>query len=158
LEPETRYLVKEGDLLLTRGNTPELVADVCIVPSTRPRLLLSDLHYRLSLNESKLSKRFTCYWLLSRVGRCQIEADAHGTSNSMVKVSQQHIRSWFVAVPPREEQDTICKSLDATKQELDAVADRINQATQRLKEYRSALITAAVTGQIDVRHYGKEAT
>lgn len=157
LEPQTRYLVKEGDLLLTRGNTPELVADACIVPPTRPRLLLSDLHYRLALDESKLSKRFACFWLLSRVGRCQIEADAHGTSNSMVKVSQQHIRAWFVSVPPRDEQESICNALDDAKQRLDAVVDRTNQAIQRLKEHRSALITAAVTGQIDVRNHRREA-
>jgi type I restriction enzyme S subunit len=158
MEPETRFELREGDLLLTRGNTPELVADVCVVPQTRPRLMLSDLHYRLTLNESKLCKRFTCYWLLSRVGRDQIEADAHGTSNSMVKVSQQHIRSWFIAIPPREEQDAICGHLDGEKRKLDAVVDRINQAIHRLREYRAALITAAVTGQIDVRQYGKEAT
>lgn len=158
LEPETRFVVKEGDLLLTRGNTPELVADVCIVPGTRPRLLLSDLHYRLTLDESNLSKPFACYWLLSRSGRYQIEADAHGTSNSMVKMSQQHIRSWLVPVPPREEQDVICIALDGEKKRLDVVTDRINQAIRRLEEHRSALITAAVTGQIDVRHYGKEAT
>ena len=130
---------------------------MCLVPPTRPRLLLSDLHYRLTLDESKLSKRFACYWLLSRAGRYQIEADAHGTSNSMVKVSQYHIRSWLVPIPPRDEQDAICIALESEKKRLDAVANRINQAIQRLKEHRSVLITAAVTGQIDVRNYQKEA-
>jgi type I restriction enzyme, S subunit len=157
LEPDTRYLVKEGDLLLTRGNTPELVADVCVVPQTRSRLLLSDLHYRIAIDESKLSKRFACYWLLSRPGRSQIEGDARGTSNSMVKVSQQHIRAWLVPVPPIVEQNAICDNLDSEKQKLDAVTDRISKAIERLKEYRAALITSAVTGQIDVGNNQKEA-
>jgi type I restriction enzyme S subunit len=156
LEPETRYVVKEGDLLLTRGNTPELVADACVVSPTRPRLLLSDLHYRITLDESKLRKRFACYWLLSRPGRSQIEADARGTSNSMVKVSQQHIRAWLVPVPSIAEQSTICDALDTEKKKNDAVVNRINEAVERLKEYRSALITAAVTGKIDVRQHRGE--
>jgi type I restriction enzyme S subunit len=157
LEPERRFELREGDLLLTRGNTPELVADACIVPRVRPRLLLSDLHYRVTIDESKLTKRFTCYWLLSRAGRDQIEADAHGTSNSMVKVSQYHIRSWFVAVPPVDEQDAICGLLDKQNHEFDTVISRIDRAISCLREFRAALITAAVTGQIDVRNHRPEA-
>ena len=76
----------------------------------------------------------------------------------MVKVSQQHIRDWPIPVPPRDEPDSICTALDAQKQQLDTAANRVNEAIERLKEYRSALITAAVTGQIDDRNYHAEGT
>ena len=153
LEPERRFEVKEGDLLLTRGNTPELVADVCVVPVVRQRLMLSDLHYRLTLDESRLSKRFACYWLLSWAGRQQIEADAHGTSNSMVKVSQGDIRSWMVLMPPLDVQIQITDYLDHRLRLFDELAFRVTDGIARLRQYRFLLISTAVTGQIDVRQY-----
>src|SRR4051812_13036355 len=104
--------------------------------------MLSDLHYRLTLDEKRLSKRFTCYWLLSRAGRQQIEADAHGTSNSMVKVSQGHIRSWVVLMPPLDEQLQITDYLDERLRMLDGLVSRVTDGIARLREYRSSLISA----------------
>jgi len=48
---DPRYLVKKGDLLVTRANTPQLVADACYVKTNPDRILmLSDLIYRLKTN------------------------------------------------------------------------------------------------------------
>lgn len=153
LEPESRFEVRPGDLLMTRGNTPELVADVCVVPdSVRPRLMLSDLHYRIRLDERRLLKSFASLWFLSRSGRSQIEADARGTSNSMVKVSQSHIRRWHVSVPPLDEQARIVGAVTEERERVGLLKARVAEAIDRLREYRSSLITAAVTGDIDVRH------
>ena len=41
---------------------------------------------------------------------------------------------------------------------LDQIGDKTNASIDRLKEYRAALITAAVTGQIDVETYAKSGT
>ena len=94
---------------------------------------------------------YACYWLLSRFGRLQIEADARGTSGSMVKVSQGHIRNWLICHPPLPEQIEIVASIQTKCERLDAVTTRIGTAVDRLLEYRTALISAAVTGKVDVR-------
>jgi type I restriction enzyme S subunit len=150
LEPISKYEVREGDLLLTRGNTPELVADACIVPQVRQKLLISDLHYRVDINEKKCLRAFACYWLISGFGRLQIQSDAHGTSNSMVKVSQAHIKSWLIVVPPISEQKRIVEYLDAACTKHTVLIERIKCSIVHLEEYRSVLISAAVTGKIDV--------
>ena len=61
-------------------------------------------------------------------------------------------------VPPIIEQKEIVTWVRKEKQRLELLEDTVSRGVGRLREYRSALITAAVTGQIDVRHYGKEAT
>ena len=76
------------------------------------------MHYHVTLVESKLSKQYNRYWPPCRVDLAPIEADADGSSNSMVKVSQQHRRSWFVAAPPRQEQDASCRVLYRARQRL----------------------------------------
>jgi type I restriction enzyme, S subunit len=51
LIPERRYEIKDGDFLITRSNTPDLVGDVCVVDSARSRLMLCDLVYRVQVDE-----------------------------------------------------------------------------------------------------------
>ena len=56
-----------------------------------------------------------------------------------------------ICVPPLAEQTAIAAYLDAETAKLDALVGKVAEAVERLQEYRSALITAAVTGKIDVR-------
>lgn len=59
--------------------------------------------------------------------------------------------SMQLPVPPRDEQIEIASFLDAETAKLDALKDASELVIALLKERRSALIAAAVTGQIDVR-------
>lgn len=56
-------------------------------------------------------------------------------------------------LPPIEEQQAIADYLDKETTRIDNLISKINQAIEKLQEYRSALITAAVTGKIDVRQH-----
>lgn len=57
----------------------------------------------------------------------------------------------MVALPPLEEQTSIVAYLDRETAKIDRLVAKVETAITRLQEYRSALITAAVTGKIDVR-------
>jgi type I restriction enzyme S subunit len=152
MEADKRYEIKAGDFLLTRANTPNLVGDVCVVSNTRPHLMLSDLVYRVFVDDNRVSRKYLCYWFLCRAGRYQITRDARGSSLSMVKVSQNSIRSWLVALPPFLEQQAIASYLDHETAKIDALIAKIREGIEKLKEYRTGLISAAVTGKIDVRN------
>jgi type I restriction enzyme, S subunit len=56
-----------------------------------------------------------------------------------------------VPLPSPTEQTAITSYLDAETMKLDALVAKVNEAVERLQEFRTALITAAVTGKIDVR-------
>lgn len=64
----------------------------------------------------------------------------------------------FLPVPPREEQNAIVDAIEQMRSRLSIVQTKTIASIDRLKEYRSALITAAVTGQIDVQTYAKSGT
>jgi type I restriction enzyme, S subunit len=53
--------------------------------------------------------------------------------------------------PPRSEQALIISFLDGETDRLDRMIAKVEEAIARLQEYRTALITAAVTGKIDLR-------
>lgn len=57
----------------------------------------------------------------------------------------------LIPLPPLEEQQAIAEFLDRETGRIDSLFSRVEVAIERLLEYRTALITAAVTGKIDVR-------
>ena len=69
----------------------------------------------------------------------------------MLNISQRLISDLPIALPELNEQQEICDSLSGTLDSLSVLADGAHSAIALLRERRSALITAAVTGQIDVR-------
>ena len=56
-----------------------------------------------------------------------------------------------IALPSLKEQRAIADYLDNEAAKIDRMVEKVEAAIERLREYRSALITAAVTGKIDVR-------
>ena len=57
----------------------------------------------------------------------------------------------YVPVPPLEEQIEIAAYLRKETSIIDQITSAIANEIERLKEYRTALISAVVTGKIDVR-------
>ena len=143
--------IKDGDLLLTRANTPSLVGDTCIVNEVAKRkLILCDIVYRITL-ESLFFQNFYMYWFLSKNGRTQIQMDARGSSMTMAKVSQEHIKSWLVVLPSYNEQKRIVEHIEVITSKIESLINKSTKAIDLLKEKRTALISSAVTGKIDVR-------
>ena len=66
-------------------------------------------------------------------------------------ISDTELLDCFVAVAPATEQAAIATYLDRETAKIDRLMEKIETAIARLQEYRTALITAAVTGKIDVR-------
>lgn len=65
------------------------------------------------------------------------------------------IRSFRTPLPPLVEQDRICEKLDRAIAKFRSASAILRTSIDRLREFRSALITAAVTGQIDVTTWGR---
>ncbi len=73
------------------------------------------------------------------------EGSAVGTLN------RNYIHDLPVGIPSKSEQDAIVKFLDHETGRFDAMIEKIKSSKETLREYRTALISAAVTGKIDVR-------
>ena len=84
--------------------------------------------------------------------RCFQEAIALSWSyGTQQNIGMGVIGSLAVTVPPLEEQKDIARIIQARCHRLDVLVDKTERSITLLKERRSALITAAVTGQIDLR-------
>jgi type I restriction enzyme S subunit len=76
--------------------------------------------------------------------------DELSTSTALPSMTASGLKAIRVPHPPLSEQRQIAGVLDAATAEIDALGAKANEAIQLLKERRQALISAAVTGQINV--------
>ena len=150
LDPILDYEVKPGDILMSRANTTELVGRVVIVEQVRPRLMFCDKHYRIEIDETRLDARFLFYFLRSPTGHFEFEVAASGASNSMQNISQEAVRNVWVTIPPIKEQVEIVKTVSDGFKRIEELEFRTLESIRLLHERRAALISAAVTGELEV--------
>ena len=74
-----------------------------------------------------------------------------GKLGTQLNLNTDTVGSIVVGFPALAEQQAIADFLDHKTDKLDAMVAKIETANERLQEYRAALITATVTGKIDVR-------
>ncbi len=81
-------------------------------------------------------------------GQCYLGLGKLGTQ---LNLNTDTVGAIKIGAPPKEEQEEIIQFLHAEMHRLDIMAEKVNSAITVLEEYRSTLITNAVTGKIDVR-------
>lgn len=107
-------------------------------------------------NEGELDNCYLLYLALSQYLVASADASAYGTK--MPRTNWQEVGTVLVPVPPIREQRAICCFLNAAITKIDKLVRHAQLLIERLREKRQALITAAITGQIDVREEGRGAT
>lgn len=77
-------------------------------------------------------------------------------STNLASISKTNLSEFPVAIPPKEDMSCVLKTVNRRLEVLEQLSDRTAVSIDRLQEFRSALLTAAVTGQIDVATWGKQ--
>lgn len=110
--PRADLEVKAGDLLFTRKNTYDLVAASALVYSTQPKLMLSDLIFRLRLKcDAAVTPEYLWALLTNPGKRKQIQSLAGGSSGSMPNISKAKLMEQMIEVPPMALQEKYSKIL-----------------------------------------------
>ena len=99
----------------------------------------------------KIISKFIYYFISSAFAKNQIDAHSVGTIQSHYNTST--LSQLLFTLAPQPEQSAIATYLDRETAKIDTLIAKIEAAIARLQEYRTALITAAVTGKIDVRDH-----
>ena len=154
-----RYLVGPGDLLVCEGGE---VGRAAIVTNNVGFLGFQKALHRLRcIDPERENSRFMFYlfnWSASS-GLFLSE----GNPNTIPHLTGEKLRRYRFPCPPIKEQESIADWLDLQCEKILNQQRKTFKTIETLKEYRSALITNAVTGKIDVRRFpipatGQEAT
>ncbi|MFM2055686.1 MAG: hypothetical protein RLY71_71 [Pseudomonadota bacterium] len=112
-QPDASHRVRQGDLLISRANTKELVGAVVLVDRDYPMRLLSDKTLRLVIDEKRVAKEYLQFALRAPIARKHIEQKASGSSDSMRNIAQGVITSIPIALPEIIEQHRTASRLKA---------------------------------------------
>ncbi|WP_083893419.1 restriction endonuclease subunit S [Herbaspirillum sp. B65] len=143
------FELKQGDLVLgmDRPWISEGLRIAFVEKSDLPCILLQRVASLKS--DAKLSKKFLYHVLSSELFRAALMPDMTGLS--VPHISSEQITGFMLALPPAREQQLICERLECELSRISFLISKTERSVELLKERRSALITAAVTGQIDLR-------
>ncbi|QTP54107.1 restriction endonuclease subunit S [Billgrantia sulfidoxydans] len=150
-EPRNNIEVMPGDLLMCRASgSSELIGSAAYVESTRPMLMLSDKLFRLVASQEVLPE-FVALSFGSIPLRRQIGLSINGAEGLANNLSQAAIKNLKITLPPISEQRQIVSETAMVLNGLKEQVDLAVVTVELLQERRSALVSAAVTGKIDVR-------
>ncbi|MCO8122871.1 restriction endonuclease subunit S [Stieleria sp. TO1_6] len=142
-----RFSVKKGDLLICEGGAG--IGQTAIWQDELERCGFQKALHRLRpLDPDVENPRFFYYCM-----RFVIETDwvlAGGTA-TIPHLTGEQLRKYRFPCPPKYEQDEIVSHLDTISEKFDRIESHASEAVELLQERRTALISAAVTGKIDVR-------
>ena len=99
-----------------------------------------------------MDPKLLAHVLYSRIGQKQLDFFQYGLKQGLGFSQVGEVR---VPVPPPELQPEILRVIDQEMHKIDRLLERQSASIARLQEYRAALITAAVTGQIDVAAHSR---
>jgi len=145
-----RFSLKEGDVLITKDSESWDDIAVPAVVSENLDNVLCGYHLAMIRPTEQTDGRFLAR-AFSAVGpKDQFHIKANGITR--FGLGGDAIRTGLFAFPPLPEQHAIAAFLDRRTAGIDALVGKVEEAIDHLKEYRTALISAAVTGKIDVRN------
>ncbi|NMM80888.1 hypothetical protein B2J86_08105 [Acidovorax sp. SRB_14] len=147
-----QYLSKSelfgGEVLI--ANVGAYAGYACLMPRGHGKATLGPNMYLINFNKQKISNEYGLLCLMSPGIQEQLKIAS--TSTAQPKLNKDNVKSCTTVIPPTlEEQDEILRFLSIRNLESDRLINEAQHAINLLKERRTALISAAVTGQIDVR-------
>jgi len=142
------YWVKNGDFLITRSNTPELVGHVAIASGIHEPTIYPDLIMRMIPVPERMMTEFLYYQMRSAALRKEITARAQGANPTMKKISNRVVRSLPIGVPPTSIQRDIVKTLNALSFETQRLESIYQRKLAALDELKKSLLHQAFSGNL----------
>jgi type I restriction enzyme S subunit len=141
-----RTRVAPGDVLFS---ITAFIGSVAVVPEGLGPAFVSQHVALARLHGERLDPRWVGYVVLSDAGKAYLDAQCYG--GTKIQLSLDDVANLPLPLPPPTEQRRIVQAIEARLAALGALATEAERAITLLKERRAALISASVTGKIDVR-------
>jgi type I restriction enzyme S subunit len=145
------YWVKNGDFLITRSNTPELVGHVAIANGINEATIYPDLITRMNPMPDRMLTEFLYYQLRTASLRKEITGRAQGANPTMKKISNGAVKTLPIAAPPVAKQKAIVETLNAAEQETQRLADIYERKLIALDVLKKSLLHQAFSGELMAR-------
>ncbi|WP_409461435.1 restriction endonuclease subunit S [Stenotrophomonas maltophilia] len=145
-----RLTLIAGDVILTKDSeTPDDIGVPAWVPEDLAGVVCA---YHLGLLRP-VPDRVLGEFLFRTIGSARTAQQFHVLATGVTRfaLGKHDVKNAVIALPPIEEQKTICRWITDECKPLDYAITRIEEEIKLIREYRDRLIADVVTGQVDVR-------
>lgn len=143
-----RRLVRDGDVIVSTVRT--YLRAIASIKRPDPGMVVST-GFAVVRPGYDLTTDYAAYALRAPYFVERVVANSKGVS--FPAINESEMATYELARPPEPEQRAIATFLDDETARVNALIAKVREATDRLKELRTALISAAVTDKIDVGGY-----
>jgi len=143
-----RSLLRVGDVLMTEGGDPDKLGRGALWEGAEEPMLHQN-HVFAVRTSTKLNSRYLMRWLDASQARSHFESTAKQTTN-LASTNKTVVGDLPLPLPSAETQRQVAVYIDAKLSQLDSSIEIARRAIELARERRAALISAAVTGKIDV--------
>jgi type I restriction enzyme, S subunit len=141
-----KYKPKSGDILMVKSGAT--TGRIAMVETDIEFNIWSPLA-AIRCKQNVINRHFLYFYMQSKEFQTAVEVSwSYGTQQN---IGMGVIQNLAVPVPDLAEQAVIAHFIDLETLKIDKLIEKVETAIERLREYRTALITAAVTGKIDLR-------
>ncbi|AHE73470.1 MULTISPECIES: restriction endonuclease subunit S [Enterobacter] len=142
-----RHSVRPNDVLFSKVGT---IGNACILPDSIPEAILSTTgSCKITLEQGSVIPEYLVYVIQSMNEHLMQIAN----SNVQPFLNMSNIRGLNIPLPKLDEQKDILQAININLLKIDDLIDKASKFELLLQERRTALISAAVTGKIDVRDW-----
>ncbi|MEV5409547.1 hypothetical protein AB0K60_12020 [Thermopolyspora sp. NPDC052614] len=144
-----RSTLQPGDVLMTEGGDLDKLGRGTVWRGELPNCLHQNHIFAVRPHPDKLDADYLALMTQTLHGRCYFESTGVKTTN-LASTSSAKILSFPIPLPSLEVQRLLVERVHTELTSIDTAKEAIESQRRLLQERRRALITAAVTGQIDV--------
>jgi type I restriction enzyme S subunit len=143
------YAVRSGDVLIAGlGDARNHAGRACVAPTELAPAIVKGKCFRARVDERRAGGKFISLLLSSPIGANAVGISGRGSTRSMINL--EAVKGTEVPLPNREVQTAIVAAAIGNKTASRRAAAAIRRQILLLDERRRALITAAVTGAVQV--------
>ncbi|MBN2561935.1 MAG: restriction endonuclease subunit S [Phycisphaerae bacterium] len=149
-EEVKRYELQRGDVLMTEGGDFDKLGRGYVWDVQIPGCLHQNHIFCVRCDARSLHPLYLAWMTSSSHGKAYFTSTAQQTTN-LASTNSFKIKAFPALLPPVGEQEAIIQNVSKNTSQIDALISKVEESAATLREHRSALISAAVTGKIDVR-------
>lgn len=146
-ESSTNIIFEGSLMMVVRSGILQRTIPIAI--NTVPVTMNQDM--KALLFNNKMLTEYAAYFIIGNIPQLLLEWSKEGAT--VESIEHEYLANSYFPVPPKEEQEKIICTIKSQLELFDNLETQAQQAIKLMQERRTALISAAVTGKIDVRDW-----
>ena len=151
----SEYITEEAYKNSSAKWIPKGALVIALAGQGKTKGMVAQLGFRTTCNQSmaaiipdnRVNARMLYWWITKNYSNLRTLAGGDARDG----LNLEMIGSIPIPIPPLSEQQAIADFLDRETGKIDSLVSKVETAIEKLKEYRTSLISSAVTGKIDLR-------